>query len=215
MTIEDRVLKRLQNLIDEGQLLGRGGQTQANRAACGAWFAAAEHIVSLICPNALHPYRAGLSRAILRGAGLGDAIAAAVDEGQHVLANLLSDVKDGLISSVVQNAKFEIFDDLLDQAEEYLKRSHLPGAAVLASAAFEDVVRQLRKTHDAATPDARIDQIISDLEKCGAITVVVAKRCRAAAGIRNKALHAKWDEVTLDDVRSVIPLTRELLGRSQ
>lgn len=214
MTIEDRVLKRLQGLIDEGRRLRRGEHTEGSRAECGAWFAAAEHVVSLICPAVLHPYRAGLSRAIGRGLGLGYAIAEAVDEGQHVLANLLADVEAGLISSVVQNAKVEIFDDLLDQAEEYLKRSHLPGAAVLATAAFEDVVRQLRNTHGVATPDAKIDQIISDLDKCGVITGVVAKRCRAAAGIRNKALHAKWDELTLEDVRSVIPLTRELLMRS-
>jgi hypothetical protein len=39
----------------------------------------------------------------------------------------------------------------------------------------------------------------------------VAKRCRAAAGARNKALHAQWDEITLQDVESVIALTRELL----
>jgi hypothetical protein len=38
----------------------------------------------------------------------------------------------------------------------------------------------------------------------------VAKRCRAAAGARNKALHAQWGEITLQDVEKVIALTREL-----
>jgi hypothetical protein len=39
----------------------------------------------------------------------------------------------------------------------------------------------------------------------------MAKRCRAASGARNKALHAQWDQITLQDVEMVIALARELL----
>lgn len=40
---------------------------------------------------------------------------------------------------------------------------------------------------------------------------VKAKRARAAADVRTKATHAQWDEFELDDVRSTIEFTRDLI----
>jgi uncharacterized protein YutE (UPF0331/DUF86 family) len=53
--------------------------------------------------------------------------------------------------------------------------------------------------------------LIDALRVAGVLSPVKANRCEAAAGLRNKALHAKWDKYDLKDVGSVIRTTRELI----
>jgi uncharacterized protein YutE (UPF0331/DUF86 family) len=57
----------------------------------------------------------------------------------------------------------------------------------------------------------KLDQVISELDKKDVITSLMAKRCRTAAGVRNHALHAQWDELSPDDIADVIRLTHQLL----
>jgi uncharacterized protein YutE (UPF0331/DUF86 family) len=73
-------------------------------------------------------------------------------------------------------------------------------------------MRRVARTNQVSDKDVKTDTLITALDQNGTITGVMAKPCRAAAGIRNKALHAQWDEYTLDDVRAVIVLTRELIN---
>jgi hypothetical protein len=57
----------------------------------------------------------------------------------------------------------------------------------------------------------KLDQLITDLTKAGEITDVKAKRARAAAHVRTKASHARWDEFELGDVVATIHFARELV----
>jgi hypothetical protein len=135
-----------------------------------------------------------------------------VGEFVALLEHLLADIDGGLITTVANQARAETFDDLLDAASEYLSLRRKDGSGILATAVFEDTLRRVARSNGAADKDVKTDALITTLDQNGTITGVMAKRCRAAAGIRNKALHAQWDEFTLDDVRSVIVLTRELIN---
>ena len=130
----------------------------------------------------------------------------------ELLKRLASDVDNGLVASVAAIAGAETLDDLLDQAEEYYRKSHKEGAGNLATAVLEDTVRRIARAHKVTEAGVKLDSLITTLTQDDVITSIVAKRCRAAAGVRNATLHAQWDQVTIEDVDSVIRLTRQLLS---
>jgi hypothetical protein len=213
MTIEERIRQQLQNLIEDGRILTEGDPGQLTTGnACAGWLAAADHIVSMVCRQSTDPYRRSTSAIMKSGTGSNYAAHRAVGKMTALLKRLVSDVENGLIASVVSIAQADALDDLLDQAQDYHRKQHKEGAGILATAVFEDTVRRVARANDVAESGTKLDTLITALDQSDVITSIVAKRCRAAAGVRNDALHAQWDTVTLKDVESVLRLTRELLS---
>ncbi len=215
MSVDQRILSQCQRLIAEGEKLAPDRGAAYNEASyqneCRAWLVSAEHLISLICKNPLDVYRVqtreicGLQPSMYSGwhYNVGNLTA--------VLKRLVTDIEAGLIFSIVIAANAETLDDLLDQAREYHNRKNREGAGILATAVFEDTVRRLARVRKIEEAGIKTDQIISDLDKQGAISSIMAKRCRVAAGVRNHALHAQWDKYSLEDVEDVIRLTHQLL----
>jgi hypothetical protein len=213
MTIEERIRQQLLNLIEDGRKLTEGDPKQLTIGnACAGWLAAADHIVSMVCRQPTDPYRRSTSAIITSGTGSNYVAHRAVGKMTALLNRLANDVENGLIASVVSIAQAEALDDLLDQAEDYHRKQHKVGAGILATAVFEDTVRRVARANEVADSGTKLDTLITELDQRDVITSIVAKRCRAAAGVRNGALHAQWDTVTLEDVESVLRLTRELLS---
>lgn len=133
-------------------------------------------------------------------------------EFTQFLKRLLEDIDDGLLASVADQASAEAFDDLLDHAESYLKDGRKDGSGILATAVFEDTVLRIARTHGVHEAESmKLDKLFTELQKLGVITGIDAKGCRLAAGVRNKALHANWNDFELPDVARTIGITRELL----
>lgn len=216
--IEDRVRQNLDRLIRAGEQLAHGrpdgGQVfdEHHRSECVGWLAAASHAVSLVCGSDRDPYRVATARIVESNEADGYTANDAVGSLAAVLRQLAADVDNGLVASVVAVASAETLDDLLDQAEEYHRRSRKEGAGILATAVFEDTIRRTARVHKVSDAGVSLENLISTLTKDDVITSIVAKRCRAAAGVRNGALHAQWGGVTIEDVDSVIRLTRQLLS---
>ena len=217
MAVEEKVRERLAELIEVGKRLAVGteyGQVRnsAHASECHGWLAAADHVVSLACLSPTSAYRSSVARILEIAKTRGYCINESVGEMASMLQHLLSDLDAGLLTTVANQARAETFDDLLDHASEYFKEGRKDGAGVLATAVFEDTLRRIARSHDVEDQRVKSDVLITLLTQKDVITGVMAKRCRAAAGVRNQALHAQWEEFTLDDVNSVIVLTRELLN---
>jgi uncharacterized protein YutE (UPF0331/DUF86 family) len=217
MAIEQAVRAQLNKLISDGQTLAPGeseaGQVrdENHRSECVAWLVAAEHLVTLVCKNPTDIYRKQVSGLAASHAKAGYVVNNLVGQATGILRRLSEDIDNGLITSITIAASAEVLDDLLDQAKEYHKRGNKEGAAILATVIFEDSVRRLARASEISDAGTKADQIISELDKRDVITGVMAKRCRVAAGVRNHALHAQWDELSLEDVGDVIRLTHQLL----
>jgi hypothetical protein len=214
MAVERKIRDRIVALVQQGERLTIGNEhgqllNDAHESECVAWTGAANHALSAVCPAPGNAYREAAERIINRHFGY--ALNLGVGHLTALLKQLLIDIDHGLLSSVANQARAETFDDLLDQAAEYHKEKRLDGSAILGSAVFEDTLRRICRSNGITEKDLKSDTLISALDKGGFISSVVAKRCRAAAGVRNKALHAQWSEITLHDVEMVIALTRELL----
>jgi uncharacterized protein YutE (UPF0331/DUF86 family) len=216
MDLEARLLARLDELLQTGPALtqrsarGHHGLLPADEAGSRyGWLTAAKHLVHSICPLAQNAYRIEIDRWVEGSSKYPHSANSYVAYVLPILAALRIDIKNGLLAEVVDSIRGETFDIMLDHAEEYHKKGVKEGSGVLVSAVFEDTIRRIAERNGSSRD--KLDQAIDALRAAGVLTPVKANRCEAAAGLRNKALHAQWDEYDLRDVGSVIRTTRELI----
>jgi hypothetical protein len=214
MSIEQAVVARLSQLVAESASLSRGNANDQcvdgqQQAACSAWITAAQNIVHIVMHQAAAPYRRKVDR--IAEAPHGFMIHHAVAEMAAVLSAMLKDAQAGLLASVADQARAEVFDDFLDQAEYYASGQRKQEAGTIAGVVFEDSVRRFCRKIGITEKGQKLDALISELAARNELSPVKAKRARAAADVRTKATHAQWDEFEVDDVRSTIEFTRSFI----
>ena len=129
-----------------------------------------------------------------------------------VLEAAESDWTSGLLRSIEFVVAAETFDDFLDQAARYHKGNAKLESAVLASAVLEDTTKKICIKNEIDVKGKSLELLIDDLVKADILTGVKAKRVKSAAGVRNHALHAEWDDFDIKDVGGMIETLRELVG---
>jgi uncharacterized protein YutE (UPF0331/DUF86 family) len=134
-----------------------------------------------------------------------------VAELEGILGAVDGDRKLGLLNEVTYQIYAETFDDFLDQAERMHKSGSLEGSSVLAAAVLEDTMKKIA-TKNAVAPPRGLEETINALVNAGVLTPLSAKRCKAWAGVRTAALHARWDDLDLKAVGELIRGTRELIA---
>lgn len=135
----------------------------------------------------------------------------AVSELAALLRSLLTDAEAGLITSIADQARAEIFDDFLDHAEAYFRDGRKNEPGVIAGVVFEDTLRRICRREEIPEKGEKLDRLISELGIRGKLSATKAKRARVAADVRTKASHAQWEEFDRDDVKATIDFTRELI----
>jgi hypothetical protein len=213
MTVDQKITSRIDELIAQSTGLTRElsddpATFQAQIGSCKGWLGATQSIVELACPQH-HPYVRQFDQIMTHARG--GAVPGFVEEAASVLRHLLDNIKDGLITSIVDQAAAEAFDDFLDHGEAYLTAGRKDPAGVIAGVVFEDTIRRICRKNSISEADQKLDYLITELTKPPVLTATKAKRARAAAGVRTKATHAQWTEFDAADVESTIKLTRELL----
>ena len=83
-------------------------------------------------------------------------------------------------------------------------------AAVLAAAAFEDVIRRLADLRGGKDTEKLADVLIW-LKDMGVLQGSEVGIAQSYLSFRNRALHAKWDEVDLPSVKSVLAFTEQII----
>lgn len=214
--IEEAHAQRLDQLIKQGLHLRQGndiGQANNNRHSeeCVGWIAAVMHLMSIISTAYKGSYFASAESIASNDRGF--MIPTQVGDLTELLLHAQADIAAGLMQSLTNSISAEAFDDLLDHAESYLSNNSVEGASVLATAVLEDTVRKICKANDIEHKETTLDPMITELQKAHVVTSIVAKRLRSGAGVRNSALHARWEEISIDDIKMTIYLVRELITR--
>lgn len=210
-----RYKARIDQLIDEAVAIAAGNYLTAkiplaaNLAGgfANAWHVSASNLVAQLCKPSSHYYKAVCERSLGDGLPAGTVIL----ELSTVLARLKEDLNRGLLTTVFEQAQGETLQSLLDQAVDHHRHGRLAGAGILVSAVFEDAVRRLVAARELETKGTNLDALITALAQAGVCSAAAAPRWRAAAMLRNKALHAQWDEFTLQDVGAAIALVTEIV----
>lgn len=215
MAIEERTLQRIEALLQQAMHLRRGNEhgqvlSEDHRQQCAGWIASATNIIQLLCLQPTSPYRASTEKVVARGIHL--CAQDQVGEVASILAALLDDAKQGLITSIADHARAETFDDFLDHAVAYSKQNRKSEAGVIAGVVFEDSLRRICRKHGIDDKDVSLDNLISELTKRDILSATKAKRARAAAHVRTKATHAQWDEFDIKDVQACIEFSQEIIA---
>ncbi len=131
------------------------------------------------------------------------------------LLGLLLSIKDEIERGLLRKAEYlfiaTTFDDFLDHAAMYHKGGKKNESSVLASAVCEDAIRKIANKNELEEKGKSLELVIDELAKKNVFTPVKAKKIKVFAAIRNKSLHAQWEEFDIQDVGELIKGTRELI----
>lgn len=215
MTIEQRLIERLDGLYWEGrklEVLDKDGTAVdvQQMHECLGWVAAVENAVHL-CGHAGTPYQRAFDDQFKRVVDSGWGIPLHVGALRALIERFLEDARAGLLSSLANVARAEVFDDFLDHAKHYHRNGKKNEAGTIAGVVFEDTIRRLCDKHGIPQKDVQLDRLIVELTNRGVISSTRSRRARTAAHVRNKATHAQWDEFELGAVEETIRFTTELV----
>lgn len=219
--MEKELLERAKLLLERGKTLsasiGRSGEYGANYwykndqlPEVRAWFDSVFNLFRLITTPDMHFHEQVVEISKDNDLKHGAPYWAV----QKLCGNLISIIEEidlGLLKKAEYIFIATAFDDFLDHAEHFHKSGKKMESSVLASIVFEDTLRKISGKYNAPVNGDSIEVIIDNLTKANAWTSVKAKRIKAYAAVRNKALHAKWDEFEHRDVGELIKGVRELL----
>lgn len=128
-----------------------------------------------------------------------------------LLEGLCDEIETGFFKQLEYIFTASAFDDFLDHAEHFHKGGKKIESSVLGSTVFEDTVRKVAKKNDVDEVGIDLESVINELVNVNVFTTVKAKRVKGHGAVRNKALHAQWEEFDLKDVGGLIKGTRELI----
>ena len=215
MKHHNNIRNRLSELHEAGNKIKLDNEPAAHpedyNDECQAWLVAVESILSKLFGNTSHPYKSKIET--ICNEAEDSELLICVGYVSAILVHLISDLDSDLIFSMEDRTRAAVFDDFLDQAKDYLKSGNHREAGVFAGAVFEDTLRSISRKFGVKEEGVSTDKVISDLTNEGVLTAVKAKRARASAGTRNKAMHAQWKEIDLNDVNTLISFTEELISR--
>jgi len=127
------------------------------------------------------------------------------------LKALLKDLENGLLTNIEYRITAKSYFDFFDHAKAYLKQNKKMEASVIASSVFEDTIRKIGRKFSLEF--SKLDRLIDELKKSEIITATEMKKYKYFAGIRNEAMHANWDKISLDDVEDLIRGTEKSIEK--
>ena len=114
------------------------------------------------------------------------------------------DVDAGYLHSVETLLSGEFFGDFLVMAKKSLEEGNKDVAAVLASAALEDVLKKYARSQDLDVDDKVMQDVVNALKSKGLVTGAQKSLLDTMPKIRDYAMHANWEKITPQDVGSLI-----------
>jgi hypothetical protein len=121
-----------------------------------------------------------------------------------VLDSIKSDVEQGLISSIRDESKGEVYADFIALAKKAIEDGTKDVASVLACAALEDSLKKFAESNGLDVDDKDMSAVISTLKGAELVGKTQSKILNSYTTLRNKAFHAEWDKIKEPDVRGLI-----------
>ena len=213
MKHHNNIRNRLSELHEAGNKIKLDNEFEADPEECDevcqAWLVAVQSILFFLFGDTSHPYRSAIESICSQD----EELLTRVGYVNAILKQLISDFDNDFIFSIENQTRATVFEEFLDEAKLYVESKNHREAAVLAATVFEDALRALARKHNIPEQNIKSDQLISNLTREGVLSAVKAKRARTSAGVRNKAMHVQWNEFDLDDVKTLILFTEELISR--
>lgn len=128
-----------------------------------------------------------------------------MQHGLGVLKAAWNDYSKGYLIEAKLLITAEVFDDILEQAEQLLEQGYHQAAAVLAGCVLEDTLRKMCQRNGINLPaKPNLDRMNSELARKAVYNSLVQKRITTLADIRNKAAHGQCTEFSKKDVQNML-----------
>ncbi len=216
MTIKERLLNRLDQLLTQGSQLLKTGETLSppyvNYEQYRALRAAALSYITRVYGEQ-HVYYKEITQFTGK---------AAYEGGAKAIISILKVIHDEIegdwLFTIRSLVSAEVFSDFIEMAEHLLSKGYKDPAAVLVGSVLEEHLRQLCNSNNVDIMDSngkwkKADRVNSDLAKEGVYNKIQQKIITAWLGIRNDAAHGNFNEYTKDQVENMLQGILEFLSR--
>jgi hypothetical protein len=119
------------------------------------------------------------------------------------LRQIYDAIDNNLLLKIKNKITVQDFSDFLEHAKDYAKDNKKIEASIIASAIFEDTIKKIALKNGISIIE-KLDSLINALKTKGIISTTEAKKFKYFSGVRNSALHASWDEFTIQDINNLI-----------
>lgn len=140
----------------------------------------------------------------------GNAFTSTVEECTALLQAASEDYKGGYLFNARGLIQAEVFDNVLEQADELLKSGYKDPACVIVGVAIETTLKELCTRN--GIQHSKLDRMNADLCKAGVYNMGMQKQITAWAERRNKAAHGQWNDYNSNDVADMIRGANRLIA---
>lgn len=117
----------------------------------------------------------------------------------------------GLLVTIENEISAEIVSDFLLLAKKSLEEGKISVASVLCCAALEDALKRIAKSNTIETDEKTMSEVVNALKGSGLISNAQSIMLRGYTQTRNKAFHAKWEEIEKPEISAIIGYTEQLI----
>lgn len=128
-----------------------------------------------------------------------------------VLKSIKTELTLGLIDNIEKEITGELFGDFISMAKAVMSDNYKDAAAVLASAAIEDILKRYASMNNLDIEGKDMSEVISALKAKSLLQGPQASLVTSYVKLRNKAFHAEWDKIDKPEVQSLISFAEEFL----
>lgn len=213
--MKETIDSRFKELMQQGTIfsvnLGEDDWVEGNRIPLyQSWLSSATNLIQIVAPKQSYHYTE--ADRLMKHDQLSHGIPSIVFNRMLGLLNSAhSEWDKGILREMEFIVAAETFDDFLDHASIYHKGGKKVESAILASSVLEDTIKKIANRSNLQTKGISLDPLIEQLITSNVFNTVKGKRIKAYVGIRNKAMHAEWDEFDIKDVGEMIKGLRELI----
>ena len=122
-----------------------------------------------------------------------------------------SDFENGFLGKIENVVTGELLGDFIHLAKSSLNEGYKDVAAVLASAALEDALKRYASSQDLDVSEKVMQEVVAALKSKGLVQGATKTLLDNMPKLRDYAMHANWDKLTPEDVRSMIGFVEEFL----
>ena len=105
----------------------------------------------------------------------------------------------------------DVLGNFVALAKEALNAEHVEVASVLASASLEDALKRYASANGIDTEDSTMTEVINALKAKGLIPRGTSRALQPMPAIRNLALHANWENLSVVEIGSLIGFVETFL----
>jgi hypothetical protein len=137
--------------------------------------------------------------------------AASMEQAKGIFLAAKDDYINDYYNSEYSLLSGEILGNFVKLAKAAIVEGKKDVAAVLASAALEDALKNYSKLNGFELDNEEMSVVVNSLKSNGLVSGAQKSLLDVMPKIRNYAMHANWEKITIEDVNSIIGFVEQFI----